>query len=69
MPDGFRALHEDFVGLVELCGAWGNRESIGRFVTEAAKSFDVRGNEELIMRATHTDPAWPWVVWCAARTL
>jgi SAM-dependent methyltransferase len=68
MPDGFSALHEDMVGRVELSGSWGNRESIGRFVTEGAKSFDVRGNQELIERATRTEAAWPWVVWCAART-
>ena len=68
MPDGFRALHEDCIGHVELCGAWGNRESIGRFVTDGAKSFDVRGNDELIRRATCAEAAWPWVVWCAART-
>lgn len=68
MPDGFRAVHEDFVGRVEMCGSWGNREAIGRFVTEHAKSFDVRGNEALMTRATHAEAAWPWVVWCAART-
>jgi SAM-dependent methyltransferase len=68
MPDGFRALHEDFIGRVELHGAWGNRESIGRFVTEGTKSFDVRGTMELTERATRVEPAWPWVVWCAART-
>jgi SAM-dependent methyltransferase len=68
MPDGFRALHEDFIGSVELGGSWGNRESIGRFVTQGAKSFDVRGDVELTERATRTEPEWPWVVWCAART-
>ena len=67
MPDGFRALHEDLVGRVEMSGSWGNRESIGRFVTDGTKSFDVRGNQELIGRATCTEAAWPWVVWCAAR--
>jgi SAM-dependent methyltransferase len=68
MPDGFRVLHEDLIGSVELSGSWGNRESIGRFVTEGAKSFDVRGNEKLIGCATRAEAAWPWVVWCAART-
>lgn len=68
MPDGFRSLHEDLVGRVEMSGSWGNRESIGRFVTDRAKSFDIRGNEELMTRATRTEAEWPWVVWCAART-
>ncbi len=68
MPDGFRSLHEEFIGRVELHGAWGNRESIGQYVNNGARSYDVRGNEDVMQRATRVDPAWPWVVWCAART-
>jgi len=68
MPDGFRALHEDFVGPVLLCSSWGNREAIGNFVLHGKKSFDVRQDQELSDMATRSDGDWPWVVWCVART-
>jgi SAM-dependent methyltransferase len=67
MPDGFRALHEDFIGPVELCGAWGNRVAIGEFLLLGKKSFDVRSDIELTARATLVEPEWPWSVWCVAR--
>ncbi len=68
MPDGFRALHEDFVGTVLLNGFWGNRQAIRDFVDSGKKSFDVRTDEAALALATHAETEWPWVVWCVART-
>lgn len=68
MPDGFRALHEDFLGTVLLSGYWGNRQAIGDFVVNGKKSFDVRTSETDRVLASRTDRDWPWVVWCVART-
>lgn len=67
MPDGFRALHEDFIGPVELCGHWGNRDALVRFIAGEPKSFDVRTATDQLHRATFTEAAWPWTIWCAAR--
>lgn len=67
MPDGFRALHEDFIGPVELHGAWGNRDAMVRFIIGEPKSFDVRWDQEIFTRATVSESAWPWTIWCAAR--
>jgi SAM-dependent methyltransferase len=67
MPDGFCALHEDFVGPVVFSGAWGNREAIGNFVLHGTKTFDVRVDQAAHDVAVRTEPAWPWVVWCVAR--
>ena len=68
MPDGFRALHEDIIGPVELCGSWGNRDAIARLLLDEPKCFDVRWDPILFTRATVNEPAWPWTIWCAART-
>jgi len=68
MPDGFRALHEDFLGTVLLCSSWGNREAIGNFVLHGKKCFDVRTDPESLALATRPEPEWPWVVWCVARS-
>jgi SAM-dependent methyltransferase len=67
MPDGFRALHEDFVGPVVTSGSWGNREAIGNFILHNTKSFDVRVDQIAHEVAVRSEPAWPWVVWCVAR--
>jgi SAM-dependent methyltransferase len=67
MPDGFRALHEDFVGPVIFCGAWGNREAMGNFILHGTKSFDVRVDKVSHALAVLSESAWPWVVWCVAR--
>jgi SAM-dependent methyltransferase len=67
MPDGFRALHEDLIGPVELSGSWGNRDAIARLLLDEPRIFDVRWDPVLFSRATVSEPAWPWTIWCAAR--
>jgi SAM-dependent methyltransferase len=67
MPDGFRALHEDFFGTVLLCQAWGNREAIGHFALHGTKSFDVRSDQAAHELAIRSEPEWPWSIWCVAR--
>jgi SAM-dependent methyltransferase len=66
-PEGFRYLHERFIGQVLLLDWWGNREAIADYAATGRRIHDVRSDPRTLELARRKDPDWPWIVWCAAR--